>query len=143
MSLLSKAGELDHYLFSKVNGAWHNSFFDFFLPFSRQPQLWVPLYFFLVVFSWINFRLKGLWWTLFFLANYGLSDQVSSTFIKYYFMRLRPCQDPSMIDQVRLLVTQCPGNPSFTSSHAANHFAAAMFIYITFKKDLSKLNKLF
>ena len=42
------------------------------------------------------------------------------------------------MDQVRLLVTKCPGNPSFTSSHAVNHFAAAMFIFVTFRKDLSK-----
>lgn len=138
MSLLSKAGELDRFLFSKVNGEWHNSFLDTFLPFTREAQLWVPFYFFLLVFSWMNFKFRGLCWALFFLVNYGISDQVSSTLIKWYFMRPRPCQDPEIMDQVRLLVAHCPGNPSFTSSHAVNHFAAAMFVFVTFKKELGK-----
>jgi len=34
-------------------------------------------------------------------------------------------------------VAYCPQSSSFTSSHAANHFAAAMFIFTTFKKSVS------
>jgi undecaprenyl-diphosphatase len=34
-------------------------------------------------------------------------------------------------------VAYCPESSSFTSSHAVNHFAAAMFIFTTFRKSLS------
>jgi undecaprenyl-diphosphatase len=66
-----------------------------------------------------------------------LSDFVSSTLIKENFERLRPCHDPFLADRIRFLVAYCPESSSFTSSHAVNHFAAAMFIFTTFRKSLS------
>ena len=129
--------KMDYSLFAKMNGQWHNSFFDVFFPFIREPTVWVPLYFFLVFFIVLNFRVKGLIWVLFFTINVMLSDYVSSTLIKQTFFRLRPCHDPFLAGNIRFLVAYCPGSSSFTSSHAVNHFAAAMFIFTTFKKSVS------
>jgi undecaprenyl-diphosphatase len=66
-----------------------------------------------------------------------LSDYVSSTLIKENFIRIRPCSDPFLAGNIRFLVAYCPQSSSFTSSHAVNHFAAAMFIFTTFKKSVS------
>jgi membrane-associated phospholipid phosphatase len=129
--------QFDYSLFAKMNGKWHNSFFDVFFPFIREPMVWVPLYFFLVVFITLNFKINGWIWVLFFLINVTLSDYVSSTLIKDNFMRLRPCRDPFLAQNMRFLVSYCPVSSSFTSSHAVNHFAAAMFIFTTFKKTIS------
>lgn len=129
--------QFDYRLFAKMNGQWHNSFFDVFFPFIREPTVWVPFYFFLVVFITLNFKTRGWLWVLFFLLNVILSDQVSSHFIKDNFLRLRPCHDPYLAGHIRFLVAYCPLSSSFTSSHAVNHFAAAMFIFTTFKKTLS------
>jgi len=129
--------QFDYNLFARMNGQWHNSFFDVFFPFIREPTVWVPFYFFLVVFITINFKTRGWFWVLFFLFNVMLSDYVSSTLIKDNFWRLRPCRDPFLFGHIRFLVAYCPESSSFTSSHAANHFAAAMFIFTTFKKALS------
>lgn len=129
--------QLDYNLFAKMNGQWHNSFFDVFFPFIREPTVWIPLYFFLVVFVTLNFKIKGWIWVLFFLINVGLSDFVSSHLIKENLFRLRPCRDPAIFDHIRFLVSYCPISSSFTSSHAVNHFAAAMFIFTTFRKTLS------
>ena len=129
--------QLDYNLFAKMNGQWHNSFFDVFFPFIREPTVWIPLYFFLVVFITLNFKIKGWIWVLFFLINVTLSDYVSSTLIKENFIRLRPCRDPFLAENIRFLVAYCPVSSSFTSSHAVNHFAAAMFIFTTFKKTIS------
>ncbi len=129
--------QFDYNLFARINGQWHNSFFDVFFPFIREPTVWVPFYFFLVIFITINFKSRGWWWVLFFLFNVMLSDYVSSTLIKDNFLRLRPCHDPLLVGHIRILVAYCPVSSSFTSSHAANHFAAAMFIFTTFKKTLS------
>ena len=129
--------QFDYNLFAKMNGDWHSSFFDVFFPFIREPTVWVPLYFFLVVFITLNFKIKGWIWVLFFVINITLSDYISSTLIKENFMRLRPCRDPFLAENIRFLVSYCPVSSSFTSSHAVNHFAAAMFIFTTFKKTIS------
>lgn len=128
---------LDYYLFSKLNGEWHTPFFDNAVPFIREAYFWLPFYFFLILFTTINFKIRGWLWTLFFMMNGMLSDFISSTLIKETFVRLRPCHDPALIDKVRFLVSYCPVSSSFTSSHAVNHFAAAMFIFTTFKKTVS------
>ncbi len=128
---------LDYFLFSKLNGQWHNSFFDGAIPFIRESYFWLPFYFFLILFATINFKIKGWYWSLFFIVNAMLSDFVSSDLIKDSLFRLRPCHDPTLADKVRFLVSYCPVSSSFTSSHAVNHFAAAMFIFTTFKKAVS------
>jgi len=130
--------QFDYNLFDKINGQWHNSFFDVFFPFIREPTVWVPLYFFLVLFAVLNFKTKGWIWVIFFLINVGLSDFVSSDLIKQNLFRLRPCHDPVLFGHVRFLVSYCPGSSSFTSSHAVNHFAAAMFIFTTFRKTMGR-----
>jgi len=129
--------QVDYFLFSKMNGEWHNAFLDSVIPFIRESYLWIPFYFFLILFTTINFKIKGWYWVLFFILNAMLSDFVSSTLIKGNLFRLRPCHDPSLADKVRFLVSYCPTSSGFTSSHAANHFAITMFIFTTFKKALS------
>jgi membrane-associated phospholipid phosphatase len=128
---------LDYFLFSKLNGEWHNPFFDNVIPFIRESYLWLPFSFFLILFTTINYKTRGWYWVLFFILNAMLSDFVSSTLIKENFIRLRPCHDPSLADKMRFLASYCPVSSSFTSSHAANHFAATMFIFTTFKKPVS------
>lgn len=129
--------QLDYSLFSKFNGEWHTTFLDRFIPFIRESYLWIPFYFFLILFTTINFKIRGWFWVLFFIINVMLSDFVSSTLIKENFMRIRPCHDPYLAGKIRFLVSYCPSSSSFTSSHAVNHFAAAMYIFTTFKKTIS------
>lgn len=138
MSLLDQIKHVDNKIFTKINSEWHNSFFDTVLPFTRQSYLWIPFYFFLLVFVPLNFRKNGWLWCAFFLITTSLTDLTSSRLIKGTFLRLRPCQNPVIMEHIRLLTNYCPGNSSFTSSHAANHFAIAMFVFTTFKNDLSK-----
>jgi len=88
ISLLEKIKDLDYKLFSKINGDWHNSFFDAFFPFTRDALFWAPFYFFLVLFVTINFKKYGWLWALFLILNVFLSDYVSSTLIKENFFRL-------------------------------------------------------
>ena len=136
-TFFEKVQSFDYNLFSKINGEWHNSFFDALFPFTRETFFWVPFYFFLALFVIINFKKYGWLWVLFLILNVVLSDYVSSSIIKENFFRVRPCRDASIADQVRFLVRYCPGSSGFTSSHAANHFAAAMFIFATLRRRVS------
>ncbi len=117
-------------LFFKINGQWHNSFLDWLLPALRNQYFWSPLYLFTVVFVILNFKKKGLMWLAFFLINFALTDFISSSLIKPWVGRLRPCADPHLAHGVRKVVG-CGGPYSFTSSHATNHFGMAMFAFIT------------
>jgi len=117
-------------LFFKINGQWHTTFLDWLLPLLRNQFFWSPLYLFALVFMLINFRKKGFWWIAFFLFTFAITDMLSSSVIKPWVGRLRPCADPYLTDSVRLLVG-CGGPYSFTSSHATNHFGMAMFAFNT------------
>jgi membrane-associated phospholipid phosphatase len=123
--------QFDHWLFHIINQVWTNSFFDLVLPFVRQQEFWYFFYLFLLVFALYNFGIKGCWWAVSLIMTVIVSDLFSSSLIKSLIFRFRPCRDPDLADQVRVLVNYCPQNSSFTSSHACNHFAAAWFIFIT------------
>ena len=121
----------DHWLFEKINQVWVNPFFDLTLPFIRQQEFWYFFYLFLLVFILYNFGIKGCWWAVTLIMTGIIADLFSSSLIKTLIFRVRPCHDPDLADQVRVLVNYCPNSSSFTSSHACNHFAAAWFIFIT------------
>lgn len=123
--------QFDHWLFHEINQVWINSLLDLVLPFMRQQEFWYFFYLFLLVFAVFNFGIKGCWWAVSLIMTVIISDLFSSSLIKSLIFRYRPCADPDMADNVRILVNYCPQNSSFTSSHACNHFAAAWFIFIT------------
>jgi membrane-associated phospholipid phosphatase len=133
----------DRQLFKQINYYWHNSFFDWLMPWLRNSTMWVPLYLFLLLFAAVNYKKTGWWWIIFALCTAILTDFVSSTIIKQNIIRIRPCNDPAIADWVRVLVGYRPQSSSFTSSHAANHFGIAMFLFITLKDKVGKWPFLF
>ena len=74
-----------------------------------------------------------------FLCTVSLCDMTSSKLVKEAFERLRPCNDPDFFPYVRLLVNRCSGTYSFTSSHAANHFGMATFIFLTLRPIVGRV----
>ena len=126
-----KLVQWDHCLFKKINSAWSNSFFDAVMPFLRNSFNWAPLYLFLLIFMLLNFKTKGIWWVVLFLSTVALTDMTGTYVFKHGFERLRPCNDPSFSDYVRLLLKDCSGGFSFISNHAANHVGMATFFFIT------------
>jgi membrane-associated phospholipid phosphatase len=125
--------EWDRKAFLTVNGDWTNSVFDSVMPFLRNSSHWVPLYTFLLFFMALNFRNRGLWWCLFFLVTVSLTDMIGNEVFKKGIERLRPCNDPSLMDQVRLVIKNCGAGYSFISNHAANHFGMATFFFVSFR----------
>ncbi|MFI5132689.1 MAG: phosphatase PAP2 family protein [Chitinophagales bacterium] len=138
MSILQEILRWDRELFNKVNGQWTNSFFDTVLPYTRNALIWAPLYLFFVVFALLNLKRSGLSWVLLAVLTVATTDLISSWGIKELIFRVRPCGDEALAGHVRFLVSYCPQSSGFTSSHAANHFAMATFIFLTLKKYVSK-----
>ncbi len=143
LSIFQQIKDIDQALFYQINGVWHHPILDAVLPWTRHSNNWIPLYIGLLV--WLIYQVgwKTLKWLLFALMNVGLTDQISSSFFKPYFHRLRPCNDPALFGKTRLLLEQCAGGFSFTSSHAANHFGIAMFIFMTWGVTQKKYTRFF
>ncbi|MBK9337764.1 MAG: phosphatase PAP2 family protein [Lewinellaceae bacterium] len=122
---------LDAALLHWINSTGSNPVFDFLLPLFREKWFWAPLYLFVLVFFLQNSgSRRGMILIFGLVIAAGLADFTSSTLIKKNVRRLRPCNDPA----IRELVVQrvpCGSGYSFTSSHAANHFAAAVFLSFT------------
>ncbi|MCL6523215.1 MAG: phosphatase PAP2 family protein [Thermoflavifilum sp.] len=127
----------DRKLFHYINGTWHTPLLDVLMPFIRNPFTWAPLYLFLLLFVCINFKWRGLVWILFFLISFAIADQLSVEVFKMFVQRLRPCHDPVVAPTDRLLIS-CGGQYGFPSAHATNHFALAMFMFLSFRRFTGK-----
>jgi membrane-associated phospholipid phosphatase len=133
----------DKSLFLAINDSGSNAFMDAVFPWYRDSSTWLPLYIFLLLFVTLNFGWKSLPWITALIVTAALSDQISSNFLKNTLERTRPCNDMFIMLKGHLRINRCPSSFSFTSSHATNHFAAAMFIYITMKPAFKKWTWLF
>ncbi len=122
----------DYFLFELINGQWHNAFLDWLMPMWREKAFWAPLYLFLFVWLVQKHGEATAAVVIFAILTIVLSDQLSSTIIKPFFERFRPCQTEALSYQVRLLIPHCGSGYSFVSSHATNHFAIATCLSMVF-----------
>lgn len=123
--------QTDRRVFQLINRQLSWSGFDELFPLWRTPEFWTPLYLFLLLFMLLNFRKKAGWWIVYFIVTVSLMDTIGNKLIKQTVQRLRPCNDPDMIESLVLRVPNCGTGFSFISNHAANHFAMAMFAFLT------------
>lgn len=139
--LIEKLVDFDQWLFLQMNTRWTHPWLDAIFPLWRDATFWVPLYLFLIVLALVNFGKKGWTWILFAIVNVTLTDQTSSTLVKKWVARIRPCNEEALVGKMRLLLDHCSGGFSFTSSHATNHFGFAMFVFLTTRKVMLPWSK--
>lgn len=130
--------KFDQYFFSILNGVLTSEWLDWIMPYWRNKYFWIPFYLLGLVFLFRKFGRRAFIWVFWLLMVVGLADQVSSSIIKPSFKRERPCNDQTLKNKIRVLVP-CGGGYSFTSSHATNHFAVAVFVGLTFRGILGYL----
>lgn len=126
--LLEQLNDWDQHLFSAINIGCSNGFLDEILPIWRLKNTWIPLYILMLIIIIVRFKKQSIYWILAMIVTVSLADIISSHFLKPYFDRIRPCNDVLLQASTILRAPYCPGNGSFTSSHAANHFAIAAFV---------------
>lgn len=117
---------------------WLNSFhsptFDVIMFWVTFRFTWLPLYVYVIYYTYIKFK-ATFWQNLIFIVlSVGLSDRFTSGFMKPFFQRFRPCHDP-LIQQMVHVVGDCGGQFGFASSHAANCFALATSFYLLNRGD--------
>ncbi len=103
-----------------------NDVFDAVIPWLREPVFWAPIYLFIIGFCLFNFGKKGYFVIVFLSLAAGSSDFISNTIIKKNVERIRPCRALES-DEVITRV-HCGSGYSFTSNHAANHFAISWYL---------------
>lgn len=125
---------IDEQLFILINQKGANAFFDLILPPIRDKMFWIPMYVVIALLIAYKWKGRGLVLIALILANFALSDQISSAVIKPAVGRLRPCNDPEFSKEVTLRIDACGAGKSFTSSHATNTFAFAMMCILLFHR---------
>lgn len=128
--------DLDYRLFFFINHDCSNPVFDSVCPLLREKLFWIPVYIFIAIVAFRKWSRSALLAAAFAALTIAVSDYSSASIIKPIFHRLRPCNNPDIMDQVRLLVEACGSGFSFVSAHAANHFALAAFLSFLFHRKL-------
>lgn len=93
---------------------------------------WIPFYILLLFFIIKVFKKDSIYLIVGILLVILCSDQFTSSFMKPFFGRLRPCHDDE-IGQLVHIVKKCGGQFGFASGHSANSFGIAMFIWMVFR----------
>lgn len=117
--------------FLKIHRGLANPFFDWLLPLMRNRYFWAPLYLFIVIFCFKEYKKRGWYIIGMLLFTVAAGDMFSSRVIKPLVARIRPCNDLSLVNDIIHRVP-CGSGYSFPSAHATNHFAIALFLIIVF-----------
>lgn len=120
----------DQWLFELINVDGHTSWLDQLFPLWRDKRFWIPAYLLLAAWLIYRFRWKGFFLILGAILTIAISDPLSSEVVKKQVKRDRPCRSAALAGEVQVLIP-CGGGYSFPSSHATNHFALAVFLYLT------------
>ena len=115
-----------------INGHYSNTL-DQIMLFASGKFTWVIFYLFLLYLIVRKYRTRAVFGIIFIALAITLSDQASVHLFKNVFQRLRPCHQPEVMENLRMIVG-CGGQYGFVSSHAANSFALIGFIIPVFHK---------
>jgi undecaprenyl-diphosphatase len=117
------------YLNTHVAAAWADST----MIAISGTWIWVPCYALLFYFLIKKFHYNTLWVVACAVLTIVLCDQLASGLAKPLVQRLRPCHEPAILPLLRM-VTDCGGTYGFFSSHAANTFGLACFVWLLVEK---------
>lgn len=130
---------LDVTLFTFLNTTLANPVGDFVWPYITDYDRFLPVRLLLLaVWLWLLIKggKRGRTAALLLVLVLVCSDQLSSSVIKPFFQRPRPCHSVDgspVVQQVHLLV-HCGGGKSFPSSHAVNNFAVATLFAFFYRR---------
>ncbi len=134
--------EWDRQLFIWLNDL-HTAWLDPVMFFLTNTLAWTPLY------AWLLYLIvrqhgRNAWIYIVGIAiTIALADQVTSSLIKPYFMRLRPTHEPDLTGLVHTVNQYKGGKFGFASSHAANTFGAATFLFLALNSSYRYVGLLF
>ncbi len=112
---------------------FHTPALDTAAYYLTKTEFWIPLYVLLLFLVFRDFH-QGGWWVLAgIVIALVITDQVTSSLMKPYFMRLRPSHEPSLEGIIHIVNNYRGGLYGFASSHAANTLGTALFFFLLFR----------
>jgi len=132
--LIEKLEQWDRELFLWLNGK-HSEWLDQAMFYMTDKLFWIPVYILLLVVIYRAFGFKNTIWTVVGVALViTFCDRVSVEFFKEVFQRYRPTHNLEIKDLVHKVNGYGGGKYGFVSSHAANFFGIAFFLFPILKK---------
>ena len=132
--------QLDQQITLTIN-SWNSAFTDPIWAFLSMKLVWVPLY--AAILALIIWKLgwkKGLVVLAAAGLTFGLCDQFSNI-IKDAVGRVRPLNDPFMLENGLNILEKSTRSFSFFSAHAANAFGIATCTCVAFTKIITPINE--
>jgi undecaprenyl-diphosphatase len=112
----------------------HWDWLDPVMMFITRTESWLPLFIFLIYLIVRDFR-KEAWLVLLgIIITVVLADQITSSFMKPFFHRLRPSHEPALQNLIHIVDGYRGGTYGFASGHAANTTGVAFFIFLLFRE---------
>ena len=131
--MLDFLNSIDIKLFRFINGSISNPVLDILMPFVtdlNKQRIVLALVAAVLIWMMIRGKRHVRIAAILLIITIIVSDQFSSSVVKYWLERSRPC---FTLHNVHLLVS-CGSGYSFPSSHAVNNFAAALILTFFFPK---------
>lgn len=127
--------EIDRKLLLFIN-SWHEPWLDSVMVSLTNGLVWSPLFLIVIGVMIYKFRWQSIAMLLFVALVIFLTDRVSSGLIKPWVGRLRPSHEPDLADLIHIVNGYRGGVFSFVSSHAANAFGVATFLWLILRKNV-------
>ncbi len=110
----------------------HHVYTDFVMHWLSDKVIWIPLYMF-IIFKFFKAypQPQNYIHIVLLILSVVAANSISSDFAKPYFERLRPCHDEEI--SALLDLSHCGGKYGFFSSHAANVFALATYVFLAIR----------
>lgn len=124
--MLEKLIQTDQNLFTVLNG-WGIPGLDPMMRLASATWIWIPVYLIIAFLLIRKNKRTGLVGVLFLILTLVFTEQISVQMFKEVFERLRPCHEPAMANNIRLVADHCGGQFGFVSTHASNAFGVLMF----------------
>jgi undecaprenyl-diphosphatase len=125
--------QLDERLFIFLNSL-HAQGLDQTMFYMAKTYFWIPLHCFLA-YHIVKQNKKDSWVIVLCIAlSITASDQLTSGLMKPFFERLRPSHEPHLENIIHLVNNYKGGLYGFASSHAANTFALATFVWLLLRE---------
>lgn len=134
--MIAWLAEWDKALLFRINPGMGHPAADWLFPVLREKFTWIPVY--LLLIYWLYLRHRSDFWQILGLIAVLVvcTDQLSSSILKPWVSRLRPCHQPGVMEHLRHVLDHCGGQFGFVSSHAANHFGLSTFLFLLTGKRL-------
>ena len=134
--------QLDEDLFIYLNSL-HTSWMDPVMFYMSKTYFWLPVHILMFILIVKNYG-KGSWIIIACVAlSIAFANTLTSEIMKPIFLRLRPSHEIHLQQLIHSVNGYKGGKYGFASSHAANTFALASFLWLLFRTQYKHTGWLF